>query len=254
MTLTLVSSDEPLSKQFASLRSAFRRLRQQTAWMETQEYGWAVLEATWNDSTAQWHPHLHVVSRGKFLHHKRLSAMWQQASRGSFVVHICSLGKRSQASNYVAKYVGKAPEFNEPARALAPLAEWIAATFKTHMIITFGNLPEPDESLDHDDPEQSVTARLRRWEPIAPLYQVIWRAAEGDSWSIHVLRCLETGRPYIKRALPNDHAPPVDLAQLPEQPELFEVPPEMVPHDTLPEESRDRKRLLFSRMMLGSCS
>lgn len=127
ITLTLKHSSAPLRSQIKDLRKAFRKLRRDPygPWRQTQHWGIAVIEVkrTWR---GEWHPHLHIISRGGFLAKRTLSWEWGAATctcrsrrdpcyascdgmcaGRSWIVDIGAVSSTSGAVGYVAKYVAK---------------------------------------------------------------------------------------------------------------------------------------------------
>lgn len=156
ITLTLQSSDDPLDVQLELLKKSFRRLRQQELWASTQNYGVGFIEVTLNATTLQWHPHLHVLSRGRYIDAKALSAAWQTASAGSRIVHVTEIRTAKGAACYVSKYACKAwdEEFDlSPARMPEErLREWVACFGRQRWKIRFGDGPPmPPEAKANDD-------------------------------------------------------------------------------------------------------
>lgn len=112
LTLTLQHTDEPLGEQIDRLFASYRRLRQQALWKKTTFGAIAVMEIERNTTTGQWHPHLHIVTDGVFVHQSKWVTAWQKASRGSFIVHIRKIDSIDGAAHYVAKYTSKPAKMN----------------------------------------------------------------------------------------------------------------------------------------------
>lgn len=175
VTLTVRSNDAPLVDQLAFLRASFRRLRQTLLWSRTQNYGRAFIEITYNRERRQWHPHLHVISHGRFMKQTDLAAAWEKSSNGSTVVHIASVKSTEKAVKYLTKYASKgsccllAGDSDELWRELAK------ATSGRRMVIQFGEqnplpkLSEISEISDVDD-----------WEELGSIGMMIAAAKRGN--------------------------------------------------------------------------
>lgn len=107
LTLTLKSTDAPLTGQIDTLLASFRRLRQRRWWRDRVMGGIGTVEITFNEATEQWHPHLHLLLNGAYLPQAELSDRWSEVTNGSSIVHITAVHSRGDAATYVAKYVSK---------------------------------------------------------------------------------------------------------------------------------------------------
>lgn len=105
ITLTLKSSTEPLKGLLDKLLSCFRKLRRTTVWQSTQDGGAAFLEVKWNPQTSRWHPHLHIVSQGRYIPQHLLRMAWNQITVNSFIVDVRPINSRPGLCSYVTKYV-----------------------------------------------------------------------------------------------------------------------------------------------------
>jgi hypothetical protein len=108
LTLTLRSTATPLRQQVDRLLASFRRLRAQPWWPRYTRGGCAFFELTYNEHTALWHPHLHVILEGNYLPHQTIRAAWLKITRDSDVVHIRQAHDLDSVIRYVANYSTKA--------------------------------------------------------------------------------------------------------------------------------------------------
>jgi Replication protein len=82
ITLTVVSTHEPLKRIVLRLRGHFARLRRSALWRRCIRGGVYSIETTYHPTTG-WHVHLHVLAaRQAWCDQKELAAAWQRASRG----------------------------------------------------------------------------------------------------------------------------------------------------------------------------
>ena len=107
ITLTLRHTDTPLADKLDRLTACFKKLRNSKCWKETQTGGAVMIEVKYDRDTGEWHPHLHIVAEGFFLHHQDLSAAWHAITTDSFRVDIRAIKTTKDAAFYVAKYVSK---------------------------------------------------------------------------------------------------------------------------------------------------
>lgn len=193
ITLSMRSTDAPLKAQINELRKSFRRLRQSKVWSTTQNYGLAVVEVTFNTTTNQWHPHLHVLMHGQFLPVGCVRAAWWNASHEGARVHLRNVDSSKQAGNYVAKYVGKGCKLtrSNPDGTVEPLVgtslvdlpqeklrQWIQATCKSRWVIPVGDGPSLPE--DKPDPEEKGTNDWQTITTLEGLMRKPYRSAEDE--------------------------------------------------------------------------
>lgn len=182
LVLTQKSTSVPLADQIDQLLSCFRRLRQRRWWKDRVNGGIGTLEITRNETTKQWHPHLHVILSGEYLPHNELKSQWINVTTSSSIVHITAVHSRDDASRYIAKYVSKP---SDVAQLDQPSAEELAlALVGRRTVIAFGTAhgsglplrvkaPDPGGSL-HIAGLQSVRKALKDDLPSA-------------KWAIHRL-------------------------------------------------------------------
>lgn len=189
VTLTLKHSSAALLEQLVFLRASFRRLRETVLWSRTQEYGKAIIEITYNKQSGSWHPHLHVLTSGKFVAQGKLSVAWSKASGGSPIVDIRTLKTQSGAIRYVAKYVGKSPALEDLDDADLLVSEYYLALNHKKMVISFGDHPEPLAAVEDDDDVVEPTD----WQPLFSYDALIELARKGDVAALEVLEWLREG-------------------------------------------------------------
>lgn len=195
ITLTLRSDREPLQYLLDHLYASFTRLRRTKLWRNTQTGGVAFCEVKWSPRTERWHPHLHILTEGKYIAKEALSKAWHKATGDSFIIDVRKVSSADRAIAYVTKYASKphdASIWREPRR----LDEAILAMRGRRLCLTYGTwrgvkLTEVPESGE--------------WTPIAPLATLIGQARSGDTSATQILSRLPgTVLPTESRAPPDE--------------------------------------------------
>lgn len=189
ITLTIASSELRLRDQIAFLKESFRRLRQTAIWDSTQMFGYAVVELSINRETQLWHPHLHILSKGKYIPQKRLSQQWCVASKGSMIVDVRPVKSGRKAARYVSKYMGKAPEIEDMQDAQELMIEYVDALRGTHLLFSFG----PKCMVTTKDVPTEIPPAESGWETLGPLTAILKLAATGDGPASHIISRLSSG-------------------------------------------------------------
>jgi hypothetical protein len=186
VTLTLKSSKAPLKAQLKSLRSFFRRLRQRAVWKKAVTGGIAVIEVTFNRTTLEWHPHLHVVCTGEYIPRDGVVKDWKEITGGSWLVDIRKIESGEKASGYLSRYLTAPPD---PAVMddTDLFRQWYEALKGAHWCIRIGGLkvkiePAP-ENVDPGD-----------WVQICSVAELHRRAAAGEPTAVRLLDLLWEGR------------------------------------------------------------
>jgi hypothetical protein len=171
LTLTIVSTDRPLTDQITDLRTAFKKLRRSRAWKLHVNGGVTIFETTWNAKTQQWHPHLHVLIDGTYWDRDAIRREWQRCHAQGGFVKINRVHGRENISRYVAKYVSKSDSM--PDLPLTRFVEWACAVhgLRTHQ--TFGCLH------GHDRIEKPPRPSCG-WIPVGNLNWLVEAADHGD--------------------------------------------------------------------------
>jgi len=165
ITLTLRSSDQPLSDQINRLIHCFRRLRQRSLWKSRSPWGYWTLEITFNEVTNQWHPHLHVICNMRFLPVVALQEAWREITGDSHVVKITTV--HGDIASYLCKYIAKTSTVYS-----APVDPFeLNATLKGRRFAQqFGKWPQLTKPIP-----TSCTF-------VGTVWQILQRAALGDSY------------------------------------------------------------------------
>lgn len=178
LTLTLKSAETPLREQLDRLTKSFRRLRQVRDIRNAMQGGMYFLEVTLNQKTRQWHPHLHIIWEGTYLHHSIIREEWYNITGDSYIVDVRPIKNSDHAASYVAKYAGKAVShhvWTDQER----FEEAIASLRGKRTFQTYGSWSKLDLSIDPDDGAG--------WAPVAPLWEIIDKASRGDRLAVSIL-------------------------------------------------------------------
>jgi len=190
LTLTLKSSTDTLTDQLNRLYKCFRLFRNRRKIKYLMHGGLYFVELTINETTGQWHPHLHVLFSGDYLPHAIASAEWLSCTGNSFIVHIARVCGAGHAASYIAKYAGKSVPrsvWNSPVH----FHEAILAFAGRRLFSYFGTFKGLELSKN---PADDVG-----WETIAPLYQIILLARRGVRYAREIIQFL-TGETYYESA------------------------------------------------------
>jgi hypothetical protein len=208
LTLTLRSREGPLRPQLTRLFASFRKLRVTKRWHHDVDGAVAFAEMTFNRDTHLWHPHLHVITIGRFMPHEVYKNLWHDITGDSDIIHMSKVPNVEQITRYVTKYVTKPLTYLHEAHPDA-LADALVALSGTRLCTTCGSLrglplnrkPEPSAykyladleyvrslAITGDQDAQGVITALQKGKrcPLTPrLYEKLSRAAPGtDSCSL----------------------------------------------------------------------
>ena len=187
ITLTLKHSDQPLSDQINRLYECFRKLRKSKEWQDTQDGGAAIFECKFDLETNEWHPHLHIVAEGFFLHHRDLSSTWLKITGDSFRVDIRVIKSARDAAFYVAKYTSKGTNDDVwQDREIA--AEWVRSMHGRRSCATYGTW-RGLKLLEHE-PQSG------EWTRIGLLTNIVQAAERCEKWAIDCIDCLRRENQY----------------------------------------------------------
>jgi hypothetical protein len=191
VTLTLAHTEAPLAHQIKRLYASFRKLRTAGVWKDSQAGGAFMLEV--KRAKDRWHPHLHIVAEGRFLHQAALSTAWRKATGDSYIVDVRAIKSGRDAAFYVAKYVTKGTSvgvWDEPDAA----AEWVTATKGVRTCATYGTWR--GKSL------LKIDGGADDWQPLCTLDQLHRDAAQGKPGARELLNELLSHRPAQEEPRP----------------------------------------------------
>lgn len=149
LTLTIRSTPGSLRNQLRHLRKRFAAMRRTFEWLAHVRGGVYTLEITYNQSTSQWHPHLHAIIDGSYFPHPDLLKLWSQICDDESGVDIRKVVGIRKIANYLAAYVSKSCDLSN----LPPdqLCEWAIETQSLRLAQTFGsyhaNKPASDKVM-----------------------------------------------------------------------------------------------------------
>jgi len=190
ITLTLRHSHRRLDEQISDLLDSWRRLYKSDEWNRWVRAGVWVLQITYNRKRCEWHPHLHILTVGKFYPIENLRRDWKRASRGSYIVDIEGIGQPEQAAKYVGRYVGRACKLTE-----IPKSRWIELYWGIKGRRLFGEFGtgKGEERLLR----RTKRSELSEWEPIGFFSDVV-KSAPFDQNAFEILSAWKYNRPLPK--------------------------------------------------------
>lgn len=174
LTLTLKHSDAPLTEQLDRLYSSFTCLRRRRFWQDLVTGGIAFLELKLSSTDNAWHPHLHVLMRGKYLPQSLVADAWLQITGDSFIVDIRMAKSPEHLYTYLTRYVTKAWDAGIY-RKIHALREAIAALSGRKLLASFGCFSR----LRLLDPPTSET-----WVELGTLQEIVTLAARRIAWAM----------------------------------------------------------------------
>ena len=202
ITLTIRHEHTSLANQLHHLKSSFRRLRARMLWKRSVEHGIAVVEITFNPTTSTWHPHLHILAKGKYIEQKQLSKAWKECTNGSPVVHIRAVHDSKHAVNYLSHYVAKPPEIQKFDDTPARLKEWYMALRRNRLVIRFGNNPDARGFEQEDD------GKPNDWQNVCRLSDLLAAARNNNPNAIALLAAVERGSFRERHPEEPEYVPP----------------------------------------------
>jgi hypothetical protein len=153
ITLTVRHTRAPLAQQTEHLKASFRRLRQRKLWRAAVAHGYAVLEITYNRHRDEWHPHLHVLARCRYIDWHLLRKDWIAVTDGSSIIDCGYVRTTQHACDYVARYLAKPPDLldlQSPQR----IAEYYFAIQHARFLMPFGSPPKAPTRPALDTPRK----------------------------------------------------------------------------------------------------
>ncbi|MBA7641538.1 hypothetical protein ES703_49223 [subsurface metagenome] len=181
MSFTIRHTRAPLRQQLDFLKASFRKLRQRQVWKRSCTHGYMVAEIKYNPHKDEWHPHLHMVVKCRYINWSELRTAWFQITKGSHQIDCGYVRSCPKACDYIAKYIAK-PPFLTDIKTTERLQDYYDAIQNARILMPFGKPPRMPPRPTLDTP--------RTLEPIGHLGDLHHRAARGDEFAMRCLRAL----------------------------------------------------------------
>lgn len=192
MTLTVPHCDDDLRVQLDRIMVQLRELRKTSAWRRYVLGGVWSLEITYNRTTGQWHPHVHIVFDGSYFPQPELKQEWSRIQAAESIVDVRQVVSRRAAARYIAKYVSKALQVEDWPDG--KITEYANATHRRRTIHTFGSChgisTEADPVENQPAPSQRTVGVWVLRRRIALGDAITRRHAEALACTGPLLRCL----------------------------------------------------------------
>lgn len=199
ITLTVKHRDEPLKELIDKLLTAFKALRRTPLWRTSIRAGAAFLEVKKGNG---WHPHLHLVTFGSFIHHAELSMMWLKVTGDSSVVDIRLVKDAQNTIKYVTKYASK-PLDHSVVFDRKALKEAIETLKGRKLLWTFGEW----RGWTFEEVEDE-----KCWQTVCSLEELLSLASAGDQTAKEMMARLQRSPRWDqKKEKPSEvpeHGPP----------------------------------------------
>lgn len=177
ITLTVKHNDTPLREQVDRLYSCYKRLRKTVLWQRHVYAAAALLEVKRGATDKLWHPHLHVLAKGKFVPHADLKEQWHRITQDSYVVDIRLIRDHAKAASYVSKYVTK-PMVQTYSTDPDAVAEAIEAMHHRRTVLLTGDWKKLNWEKQTDD---------LLWTWVGNLDSLVHRALAGEPDALQVM-------------------------------------------------------------------
>ena len=177
ITLTPKSNNKPLREQIQKLSKDFANLRRSKLWKLKYTVGFWTIEVTHNNTTDQWHPHIHAIVDGDYIHHPHLKKLWHAITGDSFIVWLKRCPTAKRAVEYITGYVTKTSDVTRIPKHR--IADWAVGLKGLRLINTFGGLKPSNE--DEEDRES--------WEGfdcLTPMSLIEARINEGNQQALAI--------------------------------------------------------------------
>ena len=182
LVLTVKSRPDPLRQQITDLVTWFGKFRRTAWWRQNVTQGVYTIEATINERTGLWHPHLHIIFDGNYLPVKRIQYLWHIITGGSEIVWIEEAYSNPGLIAELCKYIGK-PQKSEHWTD-DQLREYALAIRGTRMVQTFGK-KLLSAIRDENPPDEP-----KRDDDSISLSRIVWLATHGNEPAMQALPLL----------------------------------------------------------------
>lgn len=182
ITFTLRARPGGLRPQLDRLIKSFRTLRNKAFWRDCTTAAASVIEITYNKTTGNYHPHIHVLQKGRYIPKTLLREAWHKITGDSYIVDIELVRDAKTAAGYLAKYVTK-PVSNSIIQSPEALTECIEALHHRRLVTTLGAW-RGEKLLEVECDVE--------WRPVQSLKMLRERASSGDAAALQLIcRILE---------------------------------------------------------------
>lgn len=192
VTLTLKHSATPLGLQIDRLISSFKLLRRHPDVASAMLGGVWFLEVKLDKAGNLWHPHLHCIIEGTFLHKRELSRAWYQTTGDSYIVDIRQVDDVADRARYVTKYSTK-PLHSAVTHDHEKLCEFCTAIKGKRLYQCFGSWSKAVHRAKQ--PRHLLT-------PIGHINTVWMDALQGDANAWHWITLAHGRFPRLRLAYP----------------------------------------------------
>ncbi len=104
LTFTLKHSDQSLTDQLNKLYSSFQKIRRLNIMKKNCTGGVWFFQVKKSKSDNLWHPHIHCLVAGKYMHQSELKQKWFHITGDSLIVDIRPIKDKAITARYVARY------------------------------------------------------------------------------------------------------------------------------------------------------
>lgn len=191
IVLTARSTELPLMTQLAKLRADFKRLRRTKEWKDHNTGGVYTLEVTYNPRASTWHPHVHLITEGKYFPQALLSKLWKQATGDSDITWIQKADNAHKAAIELAGYIGKPAKIKD--LPIDKLMEYIHATRGLRMLQTFGACRSA--AADDADPKREELPP----NSFLTLNRIRFLAYRGQTLAVQLAKTIPQRWPIFRR-------------------------------------------------------
>lgn len=185
LTLTIKHSNEPLGYQVAHLYGAFRRLRLRKSFNNLVTGGVWFFQICRNTQKGEWHPHIHCVITGKYIHFDVIKKLWKQITIDSDVINLKTITEPDRVANEVARYASRPAQLKS--FGLKQGIELYEAMHGKRLCGKWGLFTKVELSVKRN-PDMGEWEKLGSWG-------IITHRAQTDEDARAIIRAWETNNP-----------------------------------------------------------
>lgn len=188
LTLTVKHSKEPLAYQVAHLYGAFRRLRLRKSFNDCVTGGVWFFQICRNKQKGEWHPHIHCIITGKYIHFKIIKDLWLKITGDSDVINLKTVTEPDHIANEVARYASRPAQLKD--FSLKHGTELYEAMHGKRLCGKWGLFTNVELSVKRN-PDMGEWERLGSWGIVTGLYQ-------SDERARAIVKAYENGKPLAE--------------------------------------------------------